>query len=129
MFGEDYEYRIKPHAEYPLSTITDTHLSMVWAEAVDEVYGAGDKFAPRFDGHVANAIANAALAHACEVQDVVPMAKVQEVARELAKIDRDNRDMKIAIAVQNAVYGNLNNPSHSYGVAPFKLQNVIDAVK
>lgn len=75
---EDMEYRVKPPApEYPRSAISDMALSEAW--------GAANRGPSPFDGRIAKACADAAVRHEYETQAAVPMADVQEVARNLAK--------------------------------------------
>lgn len=51
------------------------------------------------DETVIASIANAALQHACDAEQVVPMTDVMEVARSLNKRGRTERDMAVARAV------------------------------
>lgn len=82
-WAEHNEYRIKPAAPKVSSTISEAQLRITWHDA-----NPLNQFNPlgvRFNGDIAKACADAALAHALESQQVVLMSEVQETARNLAK--------------------------------------------
>ncbi|RSZ60029.1 hypothetical protein HF313_15045 [Massilia atriviolacea] len=95
------EYRIKPIApevEYPVTRMSDN-------EIYDEIAGADPMMAFQLKPnmlHTHRAIANAALRHAIDAQQVVRMAEVQEIASQLGKEKRAARDMAVAEQVRTA---------------------------
>lgn len=107
-FVEDTEYRVKPSApEYPRSAISDMALSEVWSKANPTLIGT--RLVPVFDGCIAKACADAGLRHACETQQVVPMADVQEVARNLAQ--KELRKAEALACIYKTPCGTVSGPA------------------
>jgi hypothetical protein len=85
-WGEHLQYRVKPEAptlRLPAKTV----------EAIASYYGLMPA--------TVEAVSMRVLRDAAELQLVVPMAEVQEVARQLAAKERDKRDLAVAEAVRD----------------------------
>ena len=111
------EYRIKPAApvvEYPVTKMGLSELDWAWASGKGGAYGA------------MVALANAAIRHAIDAQQVVRMAEVQEIASELNKSMRAARELAVAEAVHQAhVQGRYSIP----GAWDLDLPKIIASVK
>ncbi|UOD28771.1 hypothetical protein INH39_25520 [Massilia violaceinigra] len=108
------EYRIKPAApevEYPVTRMTVLELDCAWGDGRSS-NGGGMK-----------GVANAAIRHAIDSQQVVRMAEVQEIASQLGKDKRAARDMAVAEAVHRV------HLSFSRALAHLDLDAVIAGVK
>lgn len=95
------EYRVKPAAPakvYPTTKMSNLILSETWVKA--DIFNVGRH--TDFDSVIAKAIADAALRSAIDSQQVVPMAEVQEVARNLNKSLRVKERLAVAEAVRKA---------------------------
>lgn len=98
-WAEDMEYRVKPEREYPTTYVN----TIEFVELYERTLNAGGAAGGRH--RAAAAVANAAIRHAIDDQQVVPMAEVQEVARQLA----DKRVLAVAEAVCDALYAKVMN--------------------
>ena len=114
--------RVKPEKAYPLTDLLSVELFDIYAKHLREKHGYTSITAET--GGLA-AVANAALRHAVDADQVVPMAEVQEVARNLSKPLRE----KEMLAVANAVYLKCLNvvAAHS-GICAHHLRKAVDLV-
>lgn len=77
-FHVERQYRVKPERIYPETRLGD-------GEICSAYYGGGPVKGPDEETKAWYRVANAALRHAIDADQVVPMSEVQEVARNLNK--------------------------------------------
>ncbi len=109
-----YEYRIKPSPPakvYPETLMTTQMLMDEWVKPADLINSLA-------------IVANASLRHAVDAEQVVPMAEVQEVARNLSKAHYADREMAIAKAVRHICY-----TSSQKAIGKLDLDEIIASVK
>lgn len=86
-WNSNWEYRAKPVKVYPVTRMTQNEMSMAFCAPN-----------PNSTGAAREALANAALRHAIDADQVVPMAEVQEVARNLNKRRYDRAERALLSA-------------------------------
>lgn len=117
-FPEDMVFRIKPTApevEYPVTRM----------DAKD--FCELGKDVGMCSSIVARKIANAAIRHAIDSQQVIRMAEVQEIASQLGKDKRAARDMAVAEAVKSSL--KIVSVEHGIEMGFPDLATVIASVK
>lgn len=113
-FFADRQYRVKPEKVYPTTQMTGAELQHAWNVAASTSHE-----------EVCRWLANAALKHAIERQQVIPMPEVQEVARNL-NAEQHKKELQ---AVAEAVYLKcLNAVTRCSAAAAHELRKQTDVI-